>query len=109
MEEEGGEDLRIYISGGITNVHDYIIRFKKAEKDLYKRFGKQTVVYNPAEIASTFPEDMTHEEYMLFSFLEMDLCDAVYFLKGWEKSCGASQEMGYAIAKSMNIMFEKGE
>jgi hypothetical protein len=31
----------------------------------------------------------------------------VYFLSNWKESCGASQEMGYAVAKKKILMFEE--
>lgn len=31
------------------------------------------------------------------------MCDQIYMLKGWEKSCGANQEYGYALACDMII------
>ena len=37
----------------------------------------------------------------------LDLCDTIYMLKGWEQSCGANREYGYALAKGLDIMFER--
>lgn len=39
----------------------------------------------------------------------MDLCEAVYMLKGWQESKGANREYGYALAKDKIIIFEKGD
>lgn len=39
----------------------------------------------------------------------LDLCDTIYMLKGWESSCGANREYGYALAKGLDIMFERDE
>lgn len=101
--------MRAYISGGITGVENYMDRFETAEKELYRRFGKDGVkVFNPAKISAGLPV-LEHSEYMQFSFLEMAMCDTVFFLPGWEKSRGANQEMGFAIARGMNIHFLEGK
>lgn len=55
------------------------------------------------------PEDTGYEEYMRMSFLMLDMCDSIYMLDGWSKSCGANQEYGYAIAMDKVIVFEKPE
>ena len=47
-----------------------------------------------------------YEDYMKADLLLLGMCDAIYMLKGWEKSCGANREYGYALAKGMEIMFE---
>ena len=39
-------------------------------------------------------------------FCMLDMCDSIYMIKGWEKSCGANREYGYALAKDMMIMYE---
>lgn len=36
----------------------------------------------------------------------IDMCGALYMLNGWEKSCGANREYGYALAKDMIILKE---
>lgn len=71
--------MRVYISGPITGTHDFMHRFAKAEAELKKQGFS---VINPA---------------------------AVYMLKGWEKSCGANREYGYALAKDYIVMLEGGD
>lgn len=44
---------------------------------------------------------------MKMCFCMLDMCEAIYILKGWEKSCGSNREYGYALAKDMIIMYEK--
>lgn len=95
--------IRIYISGAITGTDDYMERFKAAE-DMLKADGY--MVYNPAHANSFMPEGTTYEEYMKVSFLLLDMADTIYMLKGWEKSCGANREYGYALAKDKAILFE---
>lgn len=98
--------MKIYISGGITNVPNFMERFAEAEKRLRNAYPKAEVI-NPALVNSNLPKSTTHEQYMKMSFLMLDMADYVYMLNNWRESCGASQEYGYAFAKGKVIMFEK--
>ena len=95
--------MKIYISGAISNTDGYMERFAKAEKELTEQ-GYSVV--NPAKVNAQLPEDTTYEEYMKMRFCMLDMCDAIFMLKGWSKSCGANREYGYALAKDMIIMHE---
>lgn len=95
---------RVYISGSITGIEDYMKNFDKAEKEL-KSVGFSVV--NPAKILSQMPEDTKYEEYMDMSMMMLSMCDGIYMLKGWEKSTGANREYGYALATDIRIMREK--
>lgn len=48
-----------------------------------------------------------YEDYMKVDMFLLDMCNTIYMLKGWEKSCGANREYGYALAKGMVIVFEE--
>ena len=95
--------MKIYISGAITGTNDYMERFAKAEKELTEQ-GYSVV--NPAKVNAQLPEDTTYEEYMKMCFCMLAMCDSIYMIKGWDKSCGANREYGYAMAKDMIIMHE---
>ena len=95
--------MKIYISGAITGTDDYMERLAKAEKELTEQ-GYSVV--NPAKVNAQLPEDTTYDEYMKMCFCTLDMCEAIYMLRGWEKSCGANREYGYALAKDMNIIYE---
>lgn len=92
--------MKIYISGAITGTDDYMERFAKAEKELTER-GYSVV--NPAKVNAQLPEDTSYEEYMNMCFCMLDMCDVIYMLDGWEKSCGANREYGYAFGNDMMI------
>ena len=79
------------------------IDFAKAEKELT---AKGYSVVNPANVNAQLQEDTGYEEYMKMCFCMLDMCDIICMLKGWEKSCGANRELGYALAKDMIIMYE---
>ena len=95
--------MKIYISGAITGTDDYMERFAKAENELTEQGWS---VVNPAKVNAQLPEDTSYEEYMKMSVCMLTMCDGICMLKGWEKSCGANREYGYAIAKNMIIMYE---
>lgn len=95
--------MKIYISGAITGTDNYMERFAKAEKELTE-LGYSVV--NPAKVNAQLPEDTGYEEYMNMSFCMLDMCGNICMLKGWEKSCGANRELGYAIAKKKTVFYE---
>lgn len=93
--------MTIYISGKITNCEDYKLRFSAAEKYL-KEQGHKTI--NPARI--DLGENATWQQYMELDLYLLDVCDAIYMLKNWTESRGASAEWGFAKAKGMTILEE---
>ena len=93
--------MKVYISGAITGTKDYMKRFSEAEEDL-TRLGYEVI--NPAKANATLPKGTTHDEYMEMSFCMLDMCDAIYFLEGWENSLGANMEYGFARAKKLHIL-----
>lgn len=95
--------MRVYISGPITGVEDYKDKFLKAAEFLSK---KGYDVINPTVIDGIFP-DLEYEEYMKLDIALLDLSDAIYMMNGWEKSCGASREYGYALEAGKQIMMEE--
>ena len=94
--------MRVYISGGITNVPDYIERFARAEEKLIA-LGYEAI--NPARVNAELPP-MEWEEYMHISIAELSLCDAIYMLSNYKVSLGAQRELGYAMGAGMRIMWE---
>ena len=94
--------MRIYVSGGITGVEKYKENFHRAQTELEKQ-GHEVI--NPALYGETLPT-LTYKDYMRIGLNFIDMCDAIYMLKDWEKSCGANREYGYALAKDLIIIEE---
>ena len=95
--------MKIYISGAISNTNDFMERFANAEKELAEN-GYSAI--NPAKVNAQLPEDTTYEEYMKMCFCMLDICEAIFMIQGWSKSCGANRELDYAMEKDMIIMYE---
>lgn len=84
--------MRVYISGPITNNPNFMAEFDAAADALWAAGHKPI---NPAKLCTVLP-DGTHEEYMSLCYELFLKADAVYFLKGWSKSEGASREYLWA-------------
>ena len=97
---------KIYISGPITGVDDYLENFKKAECK-WKLRGY--IVVNPARILKEMPEETTYEEYMEIAMKLLSMCDNIYMMNGWEQSRGANREYGYALADEIEIWKEESK
>lgn len=104
--------MRVYISGPITGVNrdEALKAFARAEMCVRALADDPaTVEYiNPLKVGRVLEHytKLTHAEYMKLSFALMDLCDAVYFMEGWEHSDGCCQEWRYAQNCHMKILRE---
>ena len=92
----------VYISGPMTGLPNYnreafFAAQKKLEADGH-------TVLNPAWM----PDGLEDWEYFNIDFAMLGACDAIYMLKGWEKSNGAKKELGYAKIAGIKVLFEEG-
>ena len=92
----------IYISGGITGIKDYMMRFEQAEKMLQKQ-GRD--VCNPARLNASH-KGQSWEWYMRRCLKWLCDCDSVYMLNGWEESRGSRIEHTLAQVLRLKIIYE---
>lgn len=95
--------MKLYISGAITGTTDYMDRFYNAQRFLEQQ---GYTVINPADVNSRLPEDTTYEQYMNVCLVLLDMAEGIFMINGWEKSCGANRELGYALAKDKVVIYE---
>lgn len=93
--------MKVYIAGAITDNPNYEEQFKAAEERLKER-GYE--VFNPAK-----NQGYTYREYINMGLFELMHCDAIYLLKGYENSTGATLEHDYARTVGLKIMLEEDE
>ena len=94
--------MRIYISGKITGESNYKELFDEAEK-LLEEQGHEVI--NPAKLDQIYP-GFEWEDYMQIDMALLRICDAVYMLKNWIHSKGATIEHEYAQQIKRKIFYE---
>ncbi len=96
--------MRVYISGKISGTEDYKERFAKAEKKLWRE-GFRTV--NPLDIPAHCNDgEPSWSDYMREDIKRLVDCKAIYMMKGWKESKGASLEHHIAIELGMVVFYE---
>ena len=97
----------VFISGGITNVPDYIEKFEQAEKEL-KELG--LIPFNPAIMTKPLVDagvDFPDEAWLEIDFVALKHCDGIYHLIDWEKSSGSTKEHQIALAYDKTVLYQK--
>lgn len=87
--------MKIYLAGRITGNPNYKEQFEKKQKELE---AQGHIVINPVK-----PEGFNYKDYIDMGLCELKYCDAIYMLKGWEYSEGATLEHHYAETVRMII------
>lgn len=90
--------MKVYIAGAISNDPEYFHKFSRAEISLIKAGH---AVINPVKNLG-----FEYREYINMGLCELMHCDAIYLLKGWEKSKGAQLERKYAETVGIKILME---
>ena len=94
--------IKVYVSGPITGLSQdrAYINFYEAGIKINKFFQKegfeQVAVFNPMQKPGTF-DGVSYQDCMEIDFMYINKCDAIYMMKGWEGSVGASMERKYAL------------
>lgn len=96
--------MKVYVSGPITGYPDHNKpAFDKATAEL-RAEGYEVV--NVFELHGSTERHWV--DYIALDILELERCDAVYFLDGWEKSYGSIVEMVVACRYKKRLMFQSG-
>ena len=96
--------MKVYIAGKITGVEREITlkKFENARAKL-TREGHSVLVPTVLPVL----EELTQADYLHICFAMIDVCDAVYFLRDWNQSSGAMQELAYAKKHNKKIIFKE--
>ena len=95
--------MKIFISGPVSGITDYMERFDKAQKYL-ESLGHSVI--NPVLVTSNLPEDTTQREYLSLDLIMLCMCDAIYMLNGYGESRGALAELNTAKSVGCEIFYE---
>ena len=94
--------MKVYISGPMEGVEDYLGNFREAEENLLK-LGH--VVVNPARLDIAVKGiRLSREDYLELDLKLLEWCDAIVMLDGWQQSCGCNREYGYAVGTKKKII-----
>ena len=95
------KDLRLYLSGPITGVRNYLDIFNKAAAALASDGYR---VVNPANLCTVLDRTATWDDYMNIDMELLHMCDVLVQLPGWENSRGANRELGFALGTDKIIV-----
>ena len=95
---------KIYISGPISGHNPDIV---KARFDKVKKIFEGGPYEPVSPLENGLPDTATYDEHMLRDLEMLSECDAVYMLKGWERSKGCKVEFAHAVANKITIIFEQ--
>lgn len=94
--------MKVYISGPMEGVEDYLGNFREAEENLLK-LGH--VVVNPARLDKVVKGyGIIREDYLELDLELLKWCDAIVMLDGWQQSRGCNREYGYAVGTKKQII-----
>lgn len=95
---------RIYIAGPMTGLQDLNrVEFEKAFLTIRDKYSGLVEIVNPRGVADYLKWDQSTSLSWIAGVLMPELvqCDAIYMLRGWEQSKGATAE--HAVAKWIGL------
>ena len=103
---------RIYIAGPMTGLPDLNrAEFLKAVDLIWEKSKGTAIGFNPHRVADMLGWDELTPLKTIADTLLGDLvdCDAIYMLRGWERSKGARAEHAVAVWIGLEIVYQGGE
>jgi len=103
---------RIYIAGPMTGLPDLNrAEFRKAVDSIWEKSKGTAIGFNPHQAADMLGWTEKTPLWEIASVLLGDLvdCDAIYMLRGWERSKGARAEYAVAVWIGLEIIYQGGE
>lgn len=122
--------MRIYVSGPITGYPEHNVPAFTAAVDKLRKDGHAVV--NPIELSAAFGTlDEIEQAFLCWetrlpdgtflhaervrlreAVMDADLaavrsCDAIYLLRGWQRSRGAKKELAEALRNGLEILLQK--
>lgn len=94
--------MKVYISGPMEGMEDYLENFREVEEALLK-LGQ--VVVNPARLDKAVKGcGLSREDYLELDLKLLEWSDSIVMLDGWQQSRGCNREYGYAIGTKKKII-----
>lgn len=94
--------MKVYISGPMDGMKDYLENFREAEEVLLK-LGY--VAVNPARLDKAVKGiGLSREDYLELDLELLEWCDTIVMLDGWQQSRGCNREYGYAVGTKKKII-----
>lgn len=97
--------MRIYVAGKITGCDKAEVLAKFGHAAAMLR-AKGHAVFVPTCLPDYGEDKVSHSDYMHICRAMIDVCDAVYFLRDWKESRGATEEHSYAKERRKLLSFE---
>lgn len=95
----------IYISGRVSGTSDAKERFRRVEQRL--RLQGWRVINPVRKTAYMNPALTLWTEYMRVCIRLLSRCDAIYLMRGWQQSKGATMEQRIAVDLDLDIVMEE--
>ena len=112
LNVETMKQAMVYIAGPMRGLPNFNYpAFYEAEREL-KKLGYKVI--NPATMGDKYgtPEEINADRGLLEWLMREELravatCDAIYLLRGWEKSVGARRELALALQLDLQVIEQK--
>ena len=92
--------MKVYICGNKHRIQE----FEHAE-NLLRKCGY--IPINPVKVLYALPEEISNSDFTVIAFEIIRICDAVYFLEGWETDFLSRMEASHAKRNECEIITDE--